>query len=286
MSDVVALLLGDDMPAERLGELLKAARKRRGWKRTRAAAAAGITADKLRAYERGTAAIPAKVCARLADAYGEDLTAHVPVREVPEIDDGAHTDDVIATYIEMVRQLRGARPGDALPLRAFDLAALAAALETDPDILERRIVEALGCTRTEARALHRQLLQRKVVLPVAGLAAGMLALAGIQAAHASPEPRVPSPPPAATTVPGPVVAAPTTEITRAPAPTTTTTIVTRPSTTIAPVAVAPGDVAPHDATPAPAPPATTPMTRPVISPGDTVPEGVLPGEVPYDPFKN
>jgi transcriptional regulator with XRE-family HTH domain len=284
MSDVVALLLGDDMPAGRLGELLKAGRKRRGWKRARAAEAAGITADELRAYERGTATIPAEVCARLADAYGEDLTAHVPLRFAPEFEAGADSDDVIATYIEMVRQLRRAKPGDALALRAFDLAALATALESDPDTLEQRIVDALGCTRAEARALHRQLLQRKVVLPVAGLAASVLALAGIQAAHASTEtPTPPAPTAVTTTVPGPVVAPPTTQITRVPA--TTTTIETRPTTTVAPaVHDAP---AAHESTPppAPAPEVTTPMTRPVISPDDTVPEGVLPGEVPYDPFK-
>lgn len=282
MSDVVALLLGDEMPPERLGELLKAGRKRRGWKRKRAAATAGITADELRAYERGTATIPADVCARLADAYGEDLTAHVPLRDAPEIEPGTDPGDVIATYIEMVRQLRRAKPGEALPLRAFDLAALAAALETHPDTLEQRIVDALGCTRAEARALHRQLLQRKVVLPVAGLAAGLVVFAGMQVANASPREHTPAPPPAATTVPGPVVAPPTTHITQVPA--TTSTIITTPSTTIAPAARR--DAAVHEAPPTteqPAPPTT--MARPVISPDDTVPEGVLPGEVPYDPYK-
>ena len=37
-------------------------------------------------------------------------------------------------------------------------------------------MDALGCTREEARTLHSELLRRKVVLPVAGLAAGVAAL--------------------------------------------------------------------------------------------------------------
>ena len=121
MTDIVALLLDDTMPAERLGELLRAARKRRGWKRARAAKAVGITPKRIRAYEQGTRPIPADVCARLADAYGDDLTAHVPLRVPATRDDewleiGAirqpladmSSDEILTTFVEVVRSAEDA----------------------------------------------------------------------------------------------------------------------------------------------------------------------------------
>ena len=81
--EVVALLLDDDIPASRLGAMLLAARKRRGMKRRRVAAKIGISREELRAYERGTTPVPAAVCARLAECYGDDLTAHVPLHSPP-----------------------------------------------------------------------------------------------------------------------------------------------------------------------------------------------------------
>ena len=190
MSEVVALLLDDAMPAERLGALLRSARKRRGLSRKEAAAAAGTTPGKLRRYERGEKPVPAGVCAQLAECYGEDLTAHVPLRMPPQITDrsvvigdmhrpvGPNPEDVIAGYVDIVHRLRDSEPGDPLALRSADIFALAGALGADRDEIEARIAEVLGCTRTEARRLHGELLRRKVILPVAGLAAGMAAFAG------------------------------------------------------------------------------------------------------------
>ena len=87
MSEIVALLLDDAMPPERLGELLRAARKRRGLKRKQAAAIAHTTKARLREYEQGTKPIPPDVCTRLAECYGTDLSAHVPVRVPPQVAD-------------------------------------------------------------------------------------------------------------------------------------------------------------------------------------------------------
>jgi transcriptional regulator with XRE-family HTH domain len=188
MSEVVALLLDDAMPAERLGALLRAARKRRGLSRKQASAIVGITPVKLRRYERGDKQVPAEVCARLAECYGDDLTAHVPLRVPPEIGDreiavdgvqrtvGPDVDDVVAGFVDIVQRLRDAKPGEPLALRASDVIALAGALGRDPEEIERRIADALGCSPTLARTLHTELLRRKVILPVAGLAAGVAAL--------------------------------------------------------------------------------------------------------------
>ena len=203
--DIVAVLLGDAMPPERLGELLRAGRKRRGWKRKHAAAMVRISPDQLRAYEAGSATIPADVCALLAECYGEDLTAHVPLRVAPELDGttltvagveqslaDASAETVVAGYVDVVQRLRRTKPGEPLPLRTADLTVIAAVLETDAESIEQKIIDVLGCTRAEARSLHRELLRRRVVLPVAGLAASVVALAGVQVAHAMSNDSAPS----------------------------------------------------------------------------------------------
>ncbi len=252
MSEVVALLLDDAMPPERLGALLLGARKRRGLKRKAAAAAAGTTVAKLRKYEHGVLAVPADVCAQLAECYGDDLTAHVPLRVPLQVGGGnlslgdAHQavgtdmDSVIAGYIDIVHRLRATGPGDPLSLRTADIVALAGALGRDRESIEAHIAEALGCSRSEARRLHGELLRRKVILPVAGLAAGMAAFAGFAYAAQSPS---------------------------APAHIQTESIsATTPTTT-----VAPGKVTPHAVTPASTTPATTvaPVTTPVTTPRHT-----------------
>lgn len=302
MSEVVALLLDDAMPPERLGALLRSARKRRGMSRKQAAAAAGTTAGKLRSYERGDKTVPAGVCAQLAECYGDDLTAHVPLRMPPQITDrqlqigdtrvpvGAHPHDVLAGYVDIVHRLRDSEPGDPLALRSVDIIALAGALGVDRDEIETRIAEVLGCTRAEARRLHGELLRRKVILPVAGLAAGMAAFAG--AAYAS---HSPSPSPSVAVHAQSIAAtqAPTTSSTvahlapapRAPAPTTTVPPVEATPTTVAPAppATTPATVEQHhtETTAAPTPPAPeTPATvAPQTEPADP-PVSVLPGETP------
>jgi transcriptional regulator with XRE-family HTH domain len=268
--------MGDDsIPAARLGELLRAARKRRGFTRKQAAAAVRITPDELRAYERGHDIAPADVCARFSECYGVEI---VPARVPLQLDAAELTaDDATRVFVELVQQLRGTKPGEALRFRSDDLAALASALESDAETIERRIMSALGCSREEAKALRHELLRRKIVLPVAGLAAGLAALAGMHAAGAHDAPPR-----------GPVVASPTTAITAARATTTTTTVAPTTTTTMAPrpTVTTPPAAPPveyHEPPATVAPQHTTEVTRPIISPDDTVPEGILPGEHPLPP---
>jgi transcriptional regulator with XRE-family HTH domain len=301
--DVVALLLDDRMPAARLGALLRDARKRRGWKRKRAAAPAGISASQLRDYERGIDPVPADVCARLAEAYGEDLTAHVPLRMPVRLDDGFLVVDhdaqpipaptsqaeVLKAYTALLQRLRTAKPGQPVPLRASDLAALSAALGSDANEIEARIMELLGCTKDEAAALRIELFRRKVILPVAGLAAGVAMLAATQV-HTTSNAPAPAPTPAAavaempttqfiaetseavvyerveTPAPAPVEVAPPPVVEEAPAPAPETPTELpdfgEGNEEIADIDD-PGDVAPR---PAPAP-------APEADPGVGIPEG-------------
>ena len=88
-----------------------------------------------------------------------------------------------------MQRLRNSAPGDPLALRTVDIIALAGALGSDRDEIEQRIAEVLGCSRAEAHACTTSCLRRKVILPVAGLAAGMAAFAGVAyAAQPSPTP--------------------------------------------------------------------------------------------------
>jgi transcriptional regulator with XRE-family HTH domain len=295
MGDVVAVLHDDAMPAGRLGELLRAARKRRGWKRRDAAARVGITTAELRAFERGDLSVPTEVCGRLVDCYGDDL--QVPMRTPVAVADLASGSEheTLTDYVRIVQRLRNAKPGEPLSLRADDLAALAAALDQDPETVEQAIMELLGCSRAEARTLHRELLRRKVVLSVAGLAAGVAAVAGVQSASASGNPATP---------PAVVAHAPTTAMTvaskktvvvparhrRRATSTTTTPTTSAPVMHPAPARQVPAEQRALPAAqadggaqeaqggwkPLPDPPA---MPRPTI-PYDDTPVTVPPGETP------
>jgi hypothetical protein len=298
MTEVVALLLDDAMPPERLGALLLAARKRSGLKRKVAAVGAGTTAAKLRAYERGDEPVPAAVCAQLAECYGDDLTAHVPLRmplqlvgESLAIDEltqpvGSSPDDVLAGYVDIVHRLRDTAPGDPLALRTADIVALAGALGRDRDEIERRIADVLGCTTTEASRLHGELLRRKVILPVAGLAAGMAAFAGIAYAAQAPAPRpTVNAHPAAATAPSTTTAtspSSTTPTTRPHAAPTTTPTTAEPILKSDAHTSTPTTEQKTDATvPAPQQQTDVPLSvaPPRADPNDP-PVSVLPGETP------
>jgi transcriptional regulator with XRE-family HTH domain len=283
--------------------MLRAARKQHAVTRRDVASRIGISAGDLRRYEQGDAPAPSSVIASLAECYGEDLTAqfasrapvhieagHVAVGSVDVAVPSADADEVLGTYIGIISRLRQSEPGEPIALRTADLVALSSALGQDPAHIEARIVELLGCTPREARSLHAELLRRKLVLPVAGLVAGLAVVAGIGVAAAAPgsSASTPAAPPAATAGPPPSVAAnqtpPTTTIVHVPKAEPTTTIAAQtaaPATPAATPATTPAPAAPA-ATPA-APAATTQaaqpaaVPRPVITP-DSTPMSIPPNE--------
>jgi transcriptional regulator with XRE-family HTH domain len=293
MEDTLALLLDESMPAARRGELLREARRRRGWKRKEVAEQASVDADKLRAYERGTKRVPDDILIRLAGLYGDDLCvpARTPVAansdwlvvadyEQPLME--GTPEEVIGGYIKIVKRLRKTKPGRNLELRDADVRVLAHALSSDPAEIERRIADALGCSREEARALHAEMLRRKVLLPVASLAVGVAAFAGF--AHAT-EANADLTPPAA-----PIEASLVWQDS-APAPTTTTAAPTTPTTTA--VVPVPDTTVEHpQPDPEPVPAIVQPVTtttaishleiREGEQPQDDV--GILPGEDQHGPI--
>ncbi len=195
--DVVALLL-DDLAPPRLGTLLRAARKQTGATRREVAQRIGATPGDLRRYERGDAPVPPHLIAALAECYGEELTAQLATRAPIEVDnrriaigtesrtlDSDDADEMLGQYVQIVSRLRASQPGEPIALRADDLVALSSALGQDPQHVETRIVELLGCTQFEAHSLHSEMLRRKLVMPLAGIVAGIAMVTGAGMAQAA-----------------------------------------------------------------------------------------------------
>jgi transcriptional regulator with XRE-family HTH domain len=194
---VVALLL-DDLAPPRLGTLLRAARKHSGSTRREVAQRIGTTPGDLRRYERGDTPVPPRLIPALAECYGDELTAQLATRSPIELDDrrivvGAESralesndsEELLGQYVDIVSRLRQSPPGEPIALRADDLIALSNALGQDAALVEARIVEILGCTPYEAHSLHSEMLRRKLVLPLAGLVAGIAMVSGAGMASAA-----------------------------------------------------------------------------------------------------
>jgi transcriptional regulator with XRE-family HTH domain len=202
---VVALLL-DDLAPPRLGTLLRAARKHAGSTRREVAQRIGTTPSDLRRYERGDTPVPPRLIPALAECYGEELTAQLATRAPIELDErrivvgtesraleSDDADELLGQYVEIVSRLRQAPPGEPIALRADDLVALSNALGQDSAHVEARIVDMLGCTPYEAHSLHSEMLRRKLVLPLAGLVAGIAMVSGAGMASASAGAQAPAP---------------------------------------------------------------------------------------------
>ncbi|MDQ1509427.1 MAG: Helix-turn-helix domain [Actinomycetota bacterium] len=284
---VVALLL-DDLAPPRLGTLLRAARKHTGSTRREVARRVGTTPSDLRRYERGDTPVPPRLIAALAECYGEELTTQLATRAPIQLDErrlvvgtesraleSDDADELLGHYVEIVARLRSSQPGEPLALRTDDLVALSSALGQDSDRVEARIVVHLGCTPYEAHSLHSEMLRRKLVLPLAGLVAGIAMVSGAGTARASAGAQAPvsdsvSHVAAAHITAGHVAAGnvvtavvevpPTTVVAKPPAPAAPET-----PTTEAPAPEAPTP----EATDAPVVDAQATMPPPVIQPDDT-----------------
>lgn len=180
---------GNGVTRLRTGERLRSLREHLGIGRGEASRRAGISRFQLAAYERGMVAVPDDVVACLARAYGVSAGEVVPSRSHTRlrVADGALVagetahplpadatpEEVLDHYLGFIREMRGARNLDELPLRDADLDTLAEALGGTPKEIERRLVELIHCTRDEARTIRRALLRRRLVVPVAGFALGV-----------------------------------------------------------------------------------------------------------------
>jgi transcriptional regulator with XRE-family HTH domain len=300
---VVAILL-DDLAPPRLGTLLRGARRDRGLSRREVADRVGTTTSDMRRFERGDTPVPPHLVAEFAECYGSALTAQLATRAPIQVDsqrmvvgdeiatfESADGDEVLTKYVELVARLRNSQPGEPIALRTDDLVALSNAIGRHTEDVEARIVEVLGCTPREAHSLHAEMLRRKLVLPVAGLVAGLAIVTGVGVASASNPPSAPTVPTTDTAVHQTV---PVSHDIPAPAPTTqapppTTRPAPRPVTQPTPTTAAPPEthtdvseptappVAPEERAPEEPAPAAEPDAHPVVTP-DTTPMSIPPNE--------
>ena len=93
------------------------------------------------------------------------------------VEDPSDRDQVYGAYLSLLYAVRGARRGKELPLREADLDALLAIVGDDPERIEQRLVELMGCTAEEASLLRRVLLRHRALTASVGMAAGISAFA-------------------------------------------------------------------------------------------------------------
>src|SRR5664280_1076706 len=91
--------------------------------------------------------------------YGCSLDDLVPLRvQLVSADLSGQSDkEVLEHYLAAVRTWRNSG-GRQLQFRQDDLAVLVAILGTDPDEIERRLVELTGCSRKTAKRFRRMFL--------------------------------------------------------------------------------------------------------------------------------
>jgi transcriptional regulator with XRE-family HTH domain len=186
-----------DLPPERLGSLLRSARRKAKLSRRRVARDAGLASSTLIALERGWERITPNVLDRLLAIYGTSVDALVPRREpvvvtASELSFGREIrvlaanarDEVLRDYLEALQRARGAGVTETAELRRTDLNALAVALDSDPELLAVRIARLVDCDIDEARGLADD-LRRRIVTGLASATLGAAAITGVAAAPAA-----------------------------------------------------------------------------------------------------
>lgn len=177
------------LPPERLGALMRQARRTAGLSRRRAANMAAITPGKLIAYERGWERADRLIVDTLNDVFGITMDQLIPPRKTvvfssTQLSSGAVTvatssparDDVLRGLVELVREARAAKRESQLQFRQSDLEILVGVLDTDESVLATRIIAILGCDESEATAISG--LLRTLAGPLLGAAFSVAVIGG------------------------------------------------------------------------------------------------------------
>ncbi len=179
------------LPPERLGALLRHARRNAGLSRRRAAHYASLSVAELIAIEKGWESPSRQLIDCLVACYGITVETLIPARRpltvnATTIATGvtgdvviaatSARDDILRSYIGLITNARNEGRLDALRLRESDIEALSAALDTDESVLATRIAELIGCTDSEAAALGR--LLRTFAGPLIGIAFSVAVVGG------------------------------------------------------------------------------------------------------------
>jgi transcriptional regulator with XRE-family HTH domain len=166
---------------------LRDARARAGLTLDAAATATGLLRSYLSSLEAGRRRPLPREVDRLAAAYSADLSDLLPARRPVEVDagritvagqsrrlrDAADDREVYAAYLFLLYAVRGAEPGQRVPLRSSDVELLMQVVGDDADTIEQRLVQLMGCTPEEATRLGSVLLRHRTLTAAAGAAAAL-----------------------------------------------------------------------------------------------------------------
>lgn len=166
---------------------LRDARERAGLTLDAAATATGLLRSYLAGLEAGRRRPLPREVDRLGVAYGADLSDLLPARRPVEVDagritvagrsrrlrDAADDREVYAAYLFLLYAVRGAEPGQRVPLRSSDVELLMQVVGDDADTIEQRLVQLMGCTPEEATRLGGVLLRHRALTAAAGAAAAL-----------------------------------------------------------------------------------------------------------------
>ena len=170
-----------------VAERLRAAREHAGLTLDGAASATGLLRSYLASLESGRRRpLPGEVD-RLSSAYATDLSDLLPARRSVEVEDGrvhmagrtrrlrdaADDREVYAAYLFLLYAVRGAAPGQRIPLRSSDVELLMQVVGEDAETIEHRLVQLMGCTPDEATRLRSVLLRHRAVTAAVGAAAAL-----------------------------------------------------------------------------------------------------------------
>lgn len=191
-----------------VAERLSDARERAGLTLEDAARATGLLRSYVAALEAGRRRPLPREVDRLSSAYEVDLSDLLPARRPVEVDaearritvgghqrtlrEAANDREVYAAYMFLLYAVRGAAPGQRIPLRSSDVELLMQVVGEDADTIERRLVRLMGCTPDEATRLGRVLLRHRSVTAAVGAAAA-LSWVAVAAPGAPVEPTPPVP---------------------------------------------------------------------------------------------
>ena len=170
-----------------VSERLLDARERAGLSLDQAAGATGLLRSYVAALEAGRRRPLPREVDRLAQAYGTDLSDLLPARRPVQVDagrisiagrsralqDAADDREVYAAYLFLLYAVRGAAPGQRIPLRSSDVELLMQVVGDDAETIELRLVRLMGCTPEEATRLGSVLLRHRALTAAVGAAAAL-----------------------------------------------------------------------------------------------------------------
>lgn len=170
-----------------VAQRLRHARERAGLTLEQAAGATGLLRSYVIALEAGRRRPLPREVNRLAAAYDADLSDLLPARRPAEVDagrisiagrshrlrDAADDREVYAAYLFLLYAVRGAAPGQRIPLRSSDVDRLMQVVGDDAETIEQRLVQLMGCAPDEATRLRSVLMRHRAVTAAVGAAAAL-----------------------------------------------------------------------------------------------------------------